>query len=377
MPSSSSSTLKVEVVTDTYPHDINGVSISLGRLVAGLRELGHEVTILRSGKSQGEGESSVFSWPLPGYWEINVGAPWWGEIRRRWEKSRPDVVYIAIETPLGFSAMNAARKLGIPVTGGFHTNFKEYLVDYGMGLISKPVGAYQKWFHSKVITTLVPSPGMKEKLQSAGFSNVEIVGRGVDTTLFSPEKRSAAFRKKFGVLDDSPIALVVGRVSGEKNIDLAIRAFKRMKDKCPQLVPIVVGNGPICKKLARANPDVRFPGYITGEELAVCYASSDILLFPSETETFGNVTLEAMASELSILAYDYAAAAWHGTHDHDCLKVPKGDEEAFLSTAESLLDADLRKRLGPQARIKAETLSWSAVVADFEAALKRAIKNFG
>lgn len=367
--------LKIEFVTDTYVPDINGVAISLGRLVSGLRELGHEVTILRSGKASGPGESAIFSWPLPGYWEISVGAPFFGQLQRRWKTNRPDIVYIAIETPLGFSAMTTARKLGIPLVGGFHTNFKEYLVDYGMGLIAKPVGLYQKWFHSKLLKTLVPSPGMLEKLRSSGFSNVEILGRGVDTELYSPTKRNASLRAKWGVKDDTPVALVVGRVSGEKNIGLAISSFKRMREVCPEMLAIVVGNGPICKKLANAHPEVRFPGYLTGEALAECYASADILLFPSETETFGNVTLEAMASGLATLAYDYAAAGWHGTNGMDCLKVPKGDEEAFISAAESMLDATLRKRLGSEARITAEKLDWTTVVGEFEGILKHAVAS--
>ncbi|MFK7850566.1 MAG: glycosyltransferase family 4 protein [Akkermansiaceae bacterium] len=367
--------LKIEVVTDTYVPDINGVAISLGRLVNGLRQKGHDVTILRSGKANGTGESSVFSWPLPGYWEISVGAPWLGQIKRRWRKNRPDVIYIAIETPLGFSAMSAAQKLKIPALGGFHTNFKEYLADYGMGILSGPVGAYQKWFHSRLHNTLVPSPGMKEKLMSSGFKVPEVVGRGVDTKLYSPAKRSLKLRKQFGAEGDTPIALVVGRVSGEKNIELAIKAFAKMLEIQPNLVPLVVGNGPIRKKLARANPSVRFPGYITGEDLAECYASCDMLLFPSETETFGNVTLEAMASGLPLLAYDYAAAAWHGIHEENCLKVQKGDETAFLENAERLLNPEIRRRLGSEARKKAEELSWEAVVADFEYFLRQAVNE--
>ena len=142
-------TLRIAIVTDTYVPDINGVAISLGRLAGGLRNMGHQVEIIRSGKSHGEAETTVFSWPLPGYWEIKVGAPWPGEIRRRWAKIRPDVVYIAIETPLGFSAAGAALKLGIPILGGFHTNFSEYLVKYGFGWVGKPVSC---------LSEMVPQP---------------------------------------------------------------------------------------------------------------------------------------------------------------------------------------------------------------------------
>ncbi len=356
----------IEVVTDTYVPDINGVAISLGRLCSGLRGLGHRVEIIRSGRSHGEFETTVLSWPLPGYWEIKVGAPLPGELRRRWEKVRPGLVYVAIETPLGYSAAAAALRLGIPVVGGFHTNFREYLGQYGVDWIGNQVWRYQKWFHDRLDRTLVPSPDARDKLVASGFSKVCLLGRGVDTTLFDPARRSAALRAKWGVREETPVALVVGRVSGEKNIGLAIRAFVRMRQTCPETKCIVVGDGPVLSKLKHDHPEVEFPGYLTGGELATCYASADIMLFPSETETFGNVLTEGMASGLATLSYDYAAAGWHCADGVNGLKVKKGDEAAYLDAAETLLDPALRRRLGTEARRTAESLGWPAVVAELE-----------
>lgn len=362
--------LHIEVVTDTYVPDINGVALSLGHLCSGLRNRGHRVEIVRSGKSHGSHESTVLSWPLPGYWEIKVGAPWPGELRRRWQRNRPDVIYVAIETPLGFSAVTAALDLGIPVIGGFHTNFREYLQKYGANWVGRQVWAYQKWFHSRLARTLVPSPDARDKLIRAGFPNVGLLGRGVDTSLFTPVRRCPRFRDRFGAAGDAPIALVVGRVSSEKNIELAIRAFTRMRESCPEMVCLVVGDGPARSKLRRDHPEVRFPGYMTGEELATCYASADILLFPSETETFGNVLIEGMASGLAILAYDYAAAACHGTHGVNLLKVLKGNEAAFLDAAGQLLDPATRATLAAGALRTAADLGWSGIVSEFEKILR-------
>ncbi len=358
--------LHIEVVTDTYVPDINGVALSLGRLCNGLRDLGHRVEIIRSGRSHGEFETTVLSWPLPGYWEVKVGAPLPGELRRRWEKQRPDLVYVAIETPLGYSAVAAALRLGIPVVGGFHTNFREYLGQYGVDRIGNLVWRYQKWFHDRLDRTLVPSPDARDKLVGSGFSKVSLLGRGVDTALFDPARRSAVLRAKWGVRDETPVALVVGRVSGEKNIGLAIRAFVRMRQTCPEMKCIVVGDGPVLSKLKRDHSDVEFPGYLTGEDLATCYASADIMLFPSETETFGNVLTEGMASGLATLSYDYAAAGWHCINGINGLKVKKGDEAAYLDAAETLLDPALRRKLGTEARRTAESLGWPAVVAELE-----------
>ena len=365
--------LWIEVVTDTYVPDINGVANSLGRLCSGLRALGHRVEIIRSGKVNSTGETAVFSWPLPGYWEIKVGAPWPGELRRRWQNHRPDLIYVAIETPLGFSAVAAALKLNIPVVGGFHTNFREYLHQYGAHWIGKQVWRYQKWFHDRLNRTLVPSPDARAKLVRAGFKKLGIIGRGVDTSMFNPARRCQEMRRRWGVDEHSPVALVVGRISAEKNIGLAIRAFARMQKLCPGVVCIVVGNGPVCSKLKRDHPEVRFPGYLVGEGLATSYASADILLFPSETETFGNVLIEGMASGLATVAYDYAAADWHGVDGFNGLKVAKGDEDAFLAAAETLLDPVLRKRIGAAARRTAEGLGWPGIVRELETTFREVI----
>jgi glycosyltransferase involved in cell wall biosynthesis len=356
----------IEVVTDTYVPDINGVALSLGRLCSGLRERGHRVEIIRSGRVNGDHETAVLSWPLPGYTEIKVGAPWPGELRRRWQKNRPDIVYVAIESPLGYSAAAAALRLGIPLVGGFHTNFCEYLQKYGANWIGKQVWRYQKWFHARLNRTLVPSPDARDKLVLAGFTKVGILGRGVDVDLFNPTKRSEKVRRGLGAVGDAPIVLLVGRVSTEKNIGLALRAFARMRESRPDTVCVIVGDGPACAKLKRDHPDVRFAGFMIGEELATCFASSDILLFPSETETFGNVLIEGMASGIAILGYDYAAAAWHGMNGSNLLKVDKGDEGAFLDAAELLLDPAMREQLGLNARRTAENLSWPGVVIELE-----------
>ena len=365
--------LKIVVVTDTYYPDINGVAFSLARLCAGLRARGHHVEIIRSGQAHGEDETTVWSWSLPGYREVKVGAPWPGYLRHRWETNRPDVVYVAIETPLGFSATSAALRLGIPVVGGYHTNFSDYLRKYGACWIGKQVWRYQKWFHNRLDRTLVPSPDARDKLAAAGFSKVGILGRGVDTELFSPAGRCDALRHEMGVTGENPIALVVSRVSSEKNIGLAIRAFTRMRQSCPDMVCIVVGDGPARPTLMRNHPDVKFPGYLTDVKLAACYASADILLFPSETETFGNVLIEGMASGLAVLSYDYAAAAWHGKDGVNLLKVRKGDEAAFLDASVRLLDPSTRNTLSAGALQTAAGLGWFGIVGELETIFREVI----
>jgi glycosyltransferase involved in cell wall biosynthesis len=357
--------LRIEVVTDTFPPDINGVAMTLGRLCDGLRKSGHHVEVIRPGPSR-KGYVGLPWWPLPGYWEIRVGAPWPGQLLRRWKKHRPDACYIAIESPLGFAAMRAANKLGIPAIGGFHTHFRQYLHRYGLPNIAEKVWSYQKWFHSKLALTLAPSPEARELLSSSGFANVAVLGRGVDCQLFHPSKRDDELRRSWGAKETTAVVMVVGRVSSEKNIELAIRAHDRMRAAQPDLLCVVVGDGPAREKLEAHHPRILFTGYRQGEALAACYASADILLFPSETETFGNVLMEGMASGLAVLAYDAAAAAWHGRDGENCLKVAKGDDHAYLEASLRLTDPALRALLGEAARRTAENHSWQAVVADLE-----------
>jgi glycosyltransferase involved in cell wall biosynthesis len=239
-----------------------------------------------------------------------------------------------------------------------------------MRRFAERVWSYQKWFHEQLERTLVPSPDAKHRLDAAGFTKVAVLGRGVDTDLFTPGRRDPALRREWGAADHAPVAIVVGRVSPEKNIGLAIRAFARMKQSNPALTCVVIGDGPIRKSLQRDHPGVLFTGYRTGEQLAASYASADILLFPSETETFGNVLLEGMASGIAILAYDYAAAGWHGIHGANLLKVAKCDEDAYLAAATRLLDPGLRQTLGQAARQTAEALTWPGIVAGLEKILR-------
>ena len=199
------------------------------------------------------------------------------------------------------------------------------------------------------------------------------MGRGVDTELFSPKKRSAALRKEWGAGATTPVAMVVGRVAPEKNLELAMKAFERMREFDESLVAVVVGDGPLRKALAQKFPWVQFAGMRQGEDLARHYASADILVFPSETETFGNVTLEGMASGLVTVSYDYAAAKEHVVQGGNGLKAPFGVEEAFLRQAGMALVLDRWEGLRRRARQDAEKQSWEGIVSAFEGFLSGVI----
>lgn len=348
--------MKIDIVTDTFAPDVNGVAMTLGRLCDGLKSRGHRVHVIHTGEFAKPGQTCSPSVPLPGYKEVRVGLPEPFKLRSRWVKKRPDAIYVATESPLGKSALKAANALGIPVASGFHTNFHQYMEQYRMGGLQPLAMAYLRNFHQRADCTLTPSVDVLEKLQANGFKNVHLLGRGVDTGLYAPEKRSEALRADWGARPGSPVAVIVGRVAAEKNFDLAMAAFEQMRTAVPDMQCVVVGDGPLREKLTSKHGWVHLAGARTGEDLARHYASADVLLFPSETETFGNVVLEGMASGLVKVSYDYAAAGLHVRSGENGLKCPKGDAAGFLNHAIAALSHRPQHPLRLTAREDAEKL---------------------
>ncbi len=362
--------MRIDIVTDTFAPDINGVSMTLGRLCDGLRARGHRVHVIRSGERATHRETPASSITLPGYKEVRVGLPGPFKLRKRWLKKRPDAIYVATESPLGKSAVKAAGALGIPAATGFHTNFHEYMEQYRLARLQPVAMSYLRRFHSRADRTLVPSPGMLKRLEDGGFRNVHLLGRGVDCDLFDPARRCEGLRATWGAQPGVPVGIVVGRVAAEKNLDLAMEAFTAIRAAIPDFRAVVVGDGPLRERLEAKHPWIHFAGVRTGDDLARHYASADFLLFPSETETFGNVLLEGMASGLVVLGYDYAAAALHVDHGINGLKAEKGDATALLAAAREAARLAHHPGMRAAAREKALTLGWDAVVSSFETHLQ-------
>lgn len=365
--------MKIDIVTDTYVPDVNGVAMTLGRLVRGLKARGHRVHVLHTGSDSQSGETSCGAVRIPGYREVRVGLPKPFDLRYRWEKKRPDAIYVATESPLGKSALKAAQDLQIPALSGFHTNFHQYAERYGMGGLQSLAMGYLKSFHRRADCTITPSPEMVKQLLGLGLERVVVIGRGVDSVMFSPEKRCRTQRAAWGATDETPVVLMVGRVAAEKNLELGIEAMRWMRLADPHIPCIIVGDGPVREKLQKDHPWIHFAGVQTGEDLARCYASADILLFPSETETFGNVLLEGMASGLVTLSYDYAASGIHVEHSKNGLKAPKGDASEFCRLAVESLAFSFDDSMRGSARMTAEANGWDHVVGQFEEQFVQAI----
>ena len=225
--------------------------------------------------------------------------------------------------------MRAARRMNIAALSGFHTNYHSYSRHYRLGCLQALVFRYLRHLHNGTAETLVPSIELRDRLQGLGFKNVNLLGRGVDSDLFRPQRRCEELRRCWGLRDRDVAMLYVGRIAPEKNLGLALKAYRAIRGMNSSVKFILVGDGPLKTALQKEHPDLIFCGTQTGEQLARHYASGDIFVFPSETETFGNVTLEAMASGLGVVAYDYAAAKSHIAHGETGLLVPYGDSRSF------------------------------------------------
>ena len=367
--------MRLAVVTETYPPELNGVALTVAHSVRYLRAQGHSVTVLRprqpgEAKHRTANECLLPGIGLPLYQGVQFGLPVVLQLKRRWSADRPQLVHIATEGPLGWAALHVARRLGIPVTTDYRTQFHRYSVHYGVGLLAPAIEAYLRRFHNRADTTFVSTDCLRAELATRGYRNVVTVGRGIDTKLFNPARRDAGLRASWGVGPHDVAVLYVGRLAPEKNLDLAARAYEAVHRRCPRARMIWVGDGPARARLQRAYPQHLFCGAISGEALAAHYASADLFVFPSLTETFGNVTLEALASGLAVLAYDYGAAGQHATDGRDARLVPYGDVDAYLGAAlELAASSDLRARLRAAAPHAAAPLAWPRVLAPFEAHL--------
>lgn len=369
--------MRYALVTETWPPEVNGVALTVQGLARGLLARGHSVEVVRPRQPSdpiaetGEGALATLllrGAALPRYPGLRFGLPATRTLAGHWRHSPPDAVYIATEGPLGWSALRAASRLGIPVASGFHTRFDQYMRDYGMPWLSGTALAWMRRFHNRADATLVPTLELAELLNATGFQRVVRLARAVDTDHLSPEFREAGLRTEWGAHADTLVAIHVGRIAAEKNLGLAVRAFRALQQQRPDARMVWVGDGPERAALARDNPDFVFCGVQRGADLARHFASGDLFLFPSRSETFGNVTLEAMASGIATVAFDSGAAREHLRHGaHGALAE---NDDAFVAAAIALAaDPAALRSMGAAARQSVLRLRPEQVAADFDALL--------
>jgi glycosyltransferase involved in cell wall biosynthesis len=373
--------VNLAIVTETFPPEVNGVAMTFGVIARELGRRGHAITVYRpvrpdlppSSAHPEFREVPMAGFPVPGYPLLRFGFPAGRQLRSRWRAQRPDLVHVATEGPLGASAVTAARALGIPVTSSFHTNFHTYMRHYGAALLGRMTLGWLRHVHNRTRKTFVPTADLCAELSGLGFANVALLSRGVDTRQFDPSRRSAELRAQWGAGPDDPVVIHVGRMAPEKNYPLLFEVFAAMRKANPRCRFVLAGEGPLRAKLQHEHPECLFAGFYSREEIGRYYASADVYIHASLTETFGNVLTEAMASGLAVAGFDYAAARQFVRHAENGLAVACDSPAALIAAGEQLAtDATLRTRLRSAARAAVEPQSWAKVIARFEADLAEA-----
>jgi glycosyltransferase involved in cell wall biosynthesis len=358
--------MRIALITENFLPKLDGVTRTLAMLLEHLQERGHTALVLgpkgaprRYAGARIYGARGV---PLPFYPEIRALLPSPG-LEGRLARFHPDIVHVVDPMLLGAMGTVWAQRLGVPLISSYHTNLAAYCSYFRLGMFETPMWAYRRLLHNACDATLCPSPSTARQLRAQGFERVDLWQRGVDAELFHPARRSLAWRRRVAGSEHRPIALYVGRLSHEKNLTVLIEAWKVLLGRDAHLV--AVGDGPARDdlKLALANSSVTVTGYLQGEALAEAYASSDLFVFPSRTETFGQVVLEAMASGLAVLGFDADGVRDLVRDGETGRLVPDGEQATFTQMLSTLMaEPQLRAQMSLRARAAAEQRTWVGVM---------------
>ena len=362
--------MRIAVFTGAYNHIADGVSLTLNRLVDFLTSEGANVrvyapTVEKPALTHTGTLVPVPSVSAPGRPEYRISLGFGWSAHENLTEFAPHLFHIATPDLLGLAALRQARSWGTPIVASYHTHFASYLTYYRLGGIEPLMWAYLRWFYRHCRQVYVPSSSMIQVLRDEGVDgNLLLWPRGVDSTLFSPSHRSLEWRDSRGIEVDEPVVVFVSRLVTEKGLDVVVDVARHLRVKGIRHKLLIVGDGPERSSLEASLPDAVFAGHLAGDELATAYASSDVFLFPSDTETFGNVTLEALSSGLpAVVANATGSNSLVGNGINGFLAPPR-DSTAFGSAVERLiLDSDLREEMSLRARAGAEAYEWSKVLS--------------
>lgn len=360
--------LRVALFTGNYNHIQDGVSLTLNRLVDFLLQKDIPVKIFGPTNDNPDLDhvgdfTPVPSIPMPGRSEYRLTVAFPEKVRRQLDEFDPTIVHLATPDLLGFRAMRYAQTSNIQIVSSYHTHFTSYLKYYNLQMLEMLGWKYLVWFYSQCKHIYVPTTSMAEELTRHGIDEgIRIWARGVDISLFSPNRRSLQWRKKQGISDEDRVVTFVSRLVWEKDLQTYVDALKKLLARSDRIKPMIVGDGPARRDLEEMLPEACFTGFLTGNELAKAYASSDVFLFPSDTETFGNVTLEAMACGVPVVVADATGSkslVEPGVNGY--LATPRKPAE-FAGCVESIIkDEGKREEMSKAARQKALAFDWEKV----------------
>ncbi len=362
---------RVALFTGAYNHIADGVALTLNRLVAHLERRGVPVRVFApttDAPAIADHAGTlvpVHSVAAPGRSDYRVSLGITPSVRAALQAFEPTLFHVATPDLLGRHALGLADTWGVPAVASYHTHFTSYLKYYYLGFLEEAVWSYLRRFYARCRHVYVPSPAMADVLRGHGLDdNLRLWPRGVDTDRFSPDRRALAWRRAHGIGDDEVVVSFVSRLVWEKGLDVFADVIARLDRAGVPHRCLVVGDGPARDDLADQLPDgAVLTGYLGGTDLATAYASSDVFLFPSDTETFGSVTLEAMASGVPTVCADAAGSrslVEDGVTGRLC---PPGDTDAFYEATRALVtDATARRAMGEAALDRAHAFRWDAVL---------------
>lgn len=360
MRSTEVATVRIALVTDTYTPQVNGVTTVVQRIARLLRATGHAAAVVAPrypdrAAGNGNDELRIASLPFPPYPSVRLSLPFGRRVDAYLARFAPDLVHVHTEGPLGTIGRRWALRAGVPLVTTFHTHFPQYARYYGVPALEALVWRWLTWFHRPARFTQTPGESIRDELVARGVAHAMVWGRGVDTTLFDPGRRDPAWRTRLRADDDQVIVLHVGRLAREKNLDVLIEAWRQGHAAFgSRVVWVIAGRGPLERRIAAELPWARRAGFLEREDLAALYASADLCMLPSHTETCGLVALEAMASGLPVIAADAGGFPESVQHEVSGLLVAPDDASGFFAALSRLVGNTVERRaLGLQARQRA------------------------
>jgi glycosyltransferase involved in cell wall biosynthesis len=363
--------------TDTLD-DVNGVATTIRKMTAAGAATGKELVVVASRSDLQLSDIPIKNFPpigefeLPEYELQKLSFPPVLQMLDYIQRERFTEIIISTPGPVGLTALLAAKMLNLQTSGIYHTDFPQYIrILTEDSFLESVAWGYMHWFYGQLDTVFVNSEEYRQSWIKRGFdpAKLKILPRGLDTELFHPARRDSAFFEKFGASNGEVRLLYVGRISREKDLDLLAGAYRRLRKEGLPVQLFVVGHGPYSEALAKSLPEAFFTGYLTGTELATAYASADIFVFPSTTDTFGNVILEAQASGLPVVVSDSGGPKELVADKANGLITRSHNVEDFTGAIRALVtDRALRERMANSARDSVTDRSWPRAFSKFWAA---------
>ncbi|OLA98207.1 MAG: hypothetical protein AUH19_01170 [Verrucomicrobia bacterium 13_2_20CM_55_10] len=360
--------------TDTL-EDVNGVATTIRKMTAAGAAAGKELVVVTSRSNQQISDIPIKNFPpigefeLPEYELQKLSFPPILQMLDYIQREKFTEIIISTPGPVGLTALLAAKMLNLQTSGIYHTDFPQYIrILTEDSFLESMAWRYMHWFYGQLDTVFVNSEEYRQSWIKHGFdpAKLKILPRGLDTELFHPARREPEFFEKFGEHNGEIRLLYVGRISREKDLDLLAAAYRRLRDEGLPMQLFVVGHGPYSEAFAKSLPEAIFTGYLTGNELAAAYASADIFVFPSTTDTFGNVILEAQACGLPVVVSDSGGPKELVQDTANGLITKSHDEEDFARAIRALVtNPALRERMGKSARNSVIDRSWPSAFDRF------------